>query len=147
MSLALPDEDKVSEWLRDRGIQPGIRELHYNPALCPDCGPQLLELFRCTSSWSFYVRAHIAGALFARRLSRPEKREAVGILLTFINENAERWATIEPLVNNELPKNVDASRVHDIGEMMFDARFGQVRSWFADVLGKIGNRATLFLDS
>jgi hypothetical protein len=137
MSLALPDEPKVDEWLRERGIQHHIRELHHNPALCPGCGPELLELFKCP--FSFYVRAHIAGALSARRLSPSQKQEAVDVMLAFIKENAERWGTLETLVNNELPENVDASKVHDIGEMIFDPRYGPLRHGFADVLRKIGN--------
>jgi hypothetical protein len=141
MSLRLPDEDKVEKWLQDRGIHSGVRELHYNPALYPDCASELIELFK--RSFSFYVRAHIAGALFARRLSPSQKQEAVGILLTFIKDNPERSSTIEPLVNNELPRNVDASRVHDIGAMMFDTRYGPVRPCFADVLRKIGNQEAI----
>jgi hypothetical protein len=122
-------------------VHSGIRDLHYKPDLCPDCGPELLELFKC--SISFYVRAHIAGALFARRLSRAQKREAMAILLKFLEENAERSDTIEPLVNNELPNNVDASRVHDIAALMFNPRFGPVRPCFADALRKIGNQEAI----
>jgi hypothetical protein len=81
--------------------------------------------------------------LFARRLSRAQKREAITILLKFLEENAERWGTIEPFVNNELPNNLDASRVHDIGALMFNPRFGPVRPCFADALRKIGNQEAI----
>jgi hypothetical protein len=64
MSFILPDLYKVNDWLRERGVQGAIRDLHYNPSLSPDCAPALLDLFG--QPLSFYVRAHIAGALFAR---------------------------------------------------------------------------------
>jgi hypothetical protein len=137
MSLVLPDESKVNDWLRERGIQPEIRQLQRDPELCPDCGSQLLELFRYP--FSFYIRKFVAEALFARKLTPPQKKEAIDVLCTFIKENAERWGTLQMLVNNALPNNVDASKVHDIGEMMFDDRYGPLRGSFADVLRKIGN--------
>lgn len=130
-------EVEVNARLREKGIQHTIRELECNPVLHPDCGAELLELFKHSSS--LYSRTHIAEALFARKLNRQQRQEAVETLQAFIKQNAERWGSLESLVLNELHNNVDPNHVHEIAQMTFDKQFGPLRSCFVEVLGKIGN--------
>ena len=136
MSLGA-DETQVDAWLREKGIEHTIRELEYHPILRPDCGGDLLDLFK--RPLSLYASTHVVRALFARNLDRSQKQEAVQLLLGFIKRNPERWGSLDLLVVNELYDNVTANQVHDIGELVFDKTFGPLRFGFTRILGKIGN--------
>lgn len=137
MSATPLDEAEVNQWLRDKGLRHTIRELEYDPTLCRDCGLELLNLFRLPCS--LHVTPHIVEALFARPLARAQKQEAMDLLLAFVRENAERYGTLEHLIDDLLPKHIRRDKVHEIGAMILDPRYGPLRHGMADVLRKIGN--------
>ena len=136
MSL-VPDEPQVNAWLREHGIQHEICELQRDADLCPDRVPELLQLLK--SPLSLYMHVAVAEALFARKLKRAQRQEAVDVLLTIIKQNSERWGSLSSLVLNELADNVGPENVHEIGQMALDKRYGPMRSGFVEALRKIGN--------
>ncbi|MDB6019409.1 MAG: hypothetical protein JWR19_3898 [Pedosphaera sp.] len=134
------DEDKrqVDAWLRDKGIPHGIAYLCDDPGLCPDCVPDLLALLRLPFSPN--MRAIVAWALFRRKPGMEEKQEAVEILLTIIRQGrGQNDVSLETLVLNELAQNVEADKVHEIGRMLLDEGYGELRGCFTEPLRRIGN--------
>ena len=136
-SFTVEGEAEANAELHRRGIPHSIGDLLHDGTLCPECGPDLLDLFR--SPFPFNVRVPLAEALFARSLEPPQKREAFGILLALIKEYPERSNSLSMLVWNELPDNVDPSRVHELGQMALDNKYGPLRSGFLMALRKIRN--------
>ena len=136
-SFTVEGEAEANAELHRRGIPHSIGDLLHNDALCPECGPELLDLFR--SPFPFNVRVPLAQAVFARKLKPAEKREAFGILLALIKEYPERSNSLSMLVWNELPDNVDPTKVHELGQMALDKRYGPLRSGFLMALRKIRN--------
>jgi hypothetical protein len=134
-SYTLDDEPQVNEWLKRKGIEHTIGDLYHDRDLCPECGRELLEVFK--SPLSFHLRAAIARALFERKLDASLKREAVGTLLALIKQNPEQESSLSILILNELAGNATADRVHEIGRMMLDEGFGELRSAFAFALRKL----------
>src|SRR5580692_8709110 len=72
-SFAVEDEPRVDAWLQQRGVRHTIGDLYHDSSLCPECGPELVEVFK--TPLSFSVRAAIASALFARKLNASQKRQ------------------------------------------------------------------------
>ena len=135
--LAVEGEAELNVELRRRGISHTIGDLFHDGTLCADHGPELLELFR--RPLPFNVRAALAQAVFARKLKPAQRREAFGILMELIKENPERYNALSMLVWNELPDNVVPTKVHELGQMALDAKYGPLRSGFLMVLKKIRN--------
>ncbi|MDB6124335.1 MAG: hypothetical protein JWQ71_3328 [Pedosphaera sp.] len=136
-SFTLEGEPQLNTWLEQKGIEYSIGDLYHDRISCPECGPELLEAFKVP--YTFNLRVAIANALFARKLNASQKREAVEILLTIINQNPERHASLSTLILNELANNVDVGKVHELGKMLLDERFGELRADFTEPLRKIGN--------
>lgn len=129
---------EANDWLRSKGVPHTISELYQNPNCCPDCKPVLLELFRRPISSD--VRLLVAEALFARKPDRAQTQEAIEVLLDVIRQSAGQYNhPLSVLVLNTLAGRVDAGRVHEIGKMTLDPRYGQLRGEFTYVLRKIGN--------
>ena len=137
MNICQENKSKVNEWLRLRGVTHGIDELYDEPDLSPYSVPELIELFKCAPS--FTMRRIVAAALFARKPSPAQKREAVEAILTVVRENPGRYSDLSILVLNELANNISTDKAHEIGEMTFDKRYGHLRADFTQVLYKIGN--------
>src|ERR1051326_5664034 len=136
-SFTIDGEAEANAELRRRGIPHSLGDLFHDGTLCPECGPALLDLFRFPLP--FNVRAPLAQAVFARKLKPAENKEAFGILLALIKETPERCNSLSMLAWNELPDNVDPSRVHELGQMALDNRYGPLRSGFLMALRKIRN--------
>ena len=136
-SLTVEGEPELNAELRRRGIPHTIGDLLHDPTLCPECGPELLDLFH--SPLPFNVRTAIAEAVFARKLKATQRREAFGILLGLFQENPEKYNSLSMLAWNELPDNVDPSKVHELGQMALDQKYGPLRSGFLMALKKIRN--------
>jgi hypothetical protein len=135
--LTVEGEDELNGELRRRGIPHTVGELLHNPALRPDCGGDLLDLFR--SAVPFNVRTALAGAVFARKLKPAQKRQAFATLRALIKDNPEKSCSLSMLVWNELPNNVDPTKVHELGQMTLDQKYGPLRSGFIMALKKIRN--------
>lgn len=136
-SFTLEDEPQLNAWLKQKGIEYSIGDLRHDHTLSPECVPTLLQAFE--SPYSFNLRVAIANALFGRKLKASQKRQFEETLIEIINQNPERQAALSSLILNELTKNVDASKVHELGRMMLDERFGELRGHFSEPLRKIGN--------
>ncbi len=61
-SLAVEGEAELNAELFGRGIPHTIGDLFHDGDLCPECGPELLDLFR--RPLPFNVRTALAGAAF-----------------------------------------------------------------------------------
>ena len=132
--------EQVNVWLRQRKIQHTIGDLFDNHILCPDCGQALLEIFNVSSSLPPSVRTLIAGAMFDRKLNSSQKKDAIGAFLNFITQNAGvtvPWLSL--VVLNGFARNVSAGKVHEIGGMVLDNHYGDLRLELAHVLYRIGN--------
>jgi hypothetical protein len=136
-SLVVEGEAELNAELRRKGILHTIGDLLHDGALCPECGPELLELFR--RPLPFDVRTALAQATFARKLKLAQKRQAFGILLKLIKENPQKYNGLSMLVWNELPDNVDPTKVHELGQMALDEKYGPLRSGFLMALKRIRN--------
>jgi hypothetical protein len=131
------ETDQVNAWLRKRGIRYAIRDLYHKPRLCPDCVPALIELLK--SPISHRMCGLAAQALFARKPNSSQKQEAVDALLTIVRQSAGQYDTdLSLLVINQLCDNLSATRVHQIGEMVLDKRYGELREELTGVLWRIG---------
>src|SRR5882724_1463914 len=98
------DLPRTDAWLRAKGIPHGIGEVRGNPALCPNCAPELLELFKMPLSLT--MRRVIANALFACNPDASPKREALEIMLAIINQNPRRYySELASYVLNELTRH------------------------------------------
>src|SRR5262249_35080409 len=88
------------------------------------------------------VHLIIADTLFRRKLSLAVKRTAINTILARIEKVAasghSRNSPLSILISNELADNIEKDRVHDIGRMMLDKKYGDFRGDFTMVLGKIG---------
>jgi hypothetical protein len=135
--MLAPDEIELNAQLREHGIPYDIRELNRNPKLCPDSVPELLQLFR--QPFSIYRRVALAEALFARRPNTEQKREIVNALMDLIRENVGRGSAFESIMLNELADNISADKVHELGTLLLDRRYGSVRPAVVEALCKIGN--------
>ena len=140
-SFTVEGEAELNAELRRRGIPHTIGDLVHDNTLCPECGPELVDLFR--SPLPFNVRTALAGAVFARKLEAAQRREAFGILLALFQENPEKYTSLHMLAWNELPANVDPSKVHELGQMALDKRYGELRSGFLMALRKIRNAGAI----
>lgn len=136
-SLVVEGEVELNAELRRREIPHSIGDLYHDGALCPECGAELLELFR--RPLPFNVRTALAQAVFARKLKPTQRREAFGLLLELIKENPEKYNALSMLVWNELPDNVDPTKVHELGHMALDKKYGPLRSGFLMALKKVRN--------
>jgi len=132
------EQAKADEWLRRNGIPHTISDLYRDPACCPECVPQLLELFK--SFPSLKVRVLAVNALFHRKPDRAQTAEAVESLMTLIKERAGEYGHwLSMLVMNTLAGRIDKGRADEIGKMALDPRYGDLRGDFTYVLFKMGN--------
>jgi hypothetical protein len=132
---------EVSQWLRQKGIKHDLGELYDNPKLRPDCVPQLLELLK--KPFKADVHIVIADALFRRKPDKSMTRKAVDIILARIHKfdgKTEGEGNLSLLISNELANNIEKDRVHEIGQMMLDKRYGDLRGDFTMVMWKIGGK-------
>jgi len=136
-SLTVEGEAELNVELRRMGIPHTIGDLFHDNTLCQERGPELLELFR--RPLPFNVRTALAQALFARKLKPKQKREAFGLLMELIKKNPEKYNALSMLVWNELPDNVDPTKVHELGQMALDKKYGPLRSGFLMALKEIRN--------
>jgi hypothetical protein len=128
----------VDAWLARRGIQPGITGLYRDPAACPDCVPELLELFK--SPWSLHMRQVISSALLSRKPNVAQKRELVEVILELVREHKGQYNhELSIWVLNDLANNVAADKMHEIGRMMLDEGYGELRREFAFAFRKFRN--------
>jgi hypothetical protein len=140
----MPDHEEakkqVNDWLRRKMVPHDVGRLSNDRTLCPECGPVLLELFNSPMLLPASVRTLIAHALFDRKLNSSQKRNAVDVFLNFIRQNAGNpvpWLSM--VVLNGLARNIHAGKVHEIGQITLDKRYGDLRADFAHVLYRIGN--------
>lgn len=129
---------KVNAWLRERGFNEDIVNFYNNPALFPDCIPQLLELLE--QSWALDTRECIATAIKHRKPDAAQKHRAYGVFLTVVRQHIGQYnVLLSTIVLNHMAWFVTPDRVHEIGEMTLDARYGELRSEMTFLLYKIGN--------
>ena len=131
-------EPIVDEFLRNRGVDYGISQLYDDRSLCPRCVPALIELLK--EPFSAHMHAVIARTVCDRDLNAPQKRMIFDSILERIEEFAgdpedETWFNL--IILNLLPIVADSKDVRQIGEMMLDPRYGDLRSSFPTVLEKI----------
>src|SRR4051794_18732751 len=136
-SLTVEGEVELNAELLRMGIPYTIGDLFHDNTLCQERGPELLELFR--RPLPFNLRTALAQVVFARKLKPKQKREAFGVLMELIKENPEKYNGLAMLVWNELPDNVDPTKVHELGQMVLDSKYGPLRSGFLMALKKIRN--------
>lgn len=103
----------------------------------PDCGPELLKLFR--EPISIYRRVNLAEAIFARKPDARQKREIIDTLLNLVRENPERGSAFESIMLNEVAKNISKDKVHELGAIVLDKHFLTIRPAIIQALYKIGN--------
>jgi hypothetical protein len=139
-SQVLFEKEKIEldAWLAQRGVPHGIIDLYYGAAPCPDCVPELLESFK--SPWSLRMRSIISSALLRRKPNAAQKRELAETILKIVREEKGEYNhELSRLVLNELANNIGADKVHEIGRMMLDEGYGELRSNFAFALRKFRN--------
>jgi hypothetical protein len=133
---------EVDEWLSEHGIKHTLAQLYDKPSLRPDCAPQLLELVR--KPYGDDVHIVIAEAFFRRKPDAALKRKATDIIMARIEKVAAAGNTessqLSLLIPNELANNIGKEKVHDIGRMMLDKRYGDFRGDMTMVLCKIGGK-------
>ena len=132
----------VDAWLHKKGISYTLGQLYDKPAFCPDCVLQLLELLK--KPFRDDVHVVIADALFRRKPSPAVKRKAIDTIIARIEKLAAsgdiETSQLSILISNELADNIEKDRVHDIGRMMLDKKYGDLRGDFTMVLCKIGGK-------
>lgn len=128
---------KINAWLRERGMADAIEDFYNNPALCPHCVPQLLELLDFT--YSLETRRIIATAIKHRNPNDSQKRRVFEVFLNMIKQRIGEYdVLLSTVVLNDLAQFVTADRVHEVGEMTLDPRYGQLRLEMTFVLRQIG---------
>lgn len=128
----------VDKWLQNHGVCQGMLSIYDDPSLAPDCVSELLDLLE--TKLSMHMAVVVFHSIFSRKRGIPLQRRAVETLLRVIkqncgNQDAFLWSG---LVLNPLANNVEKSRVHEIGTLLFDQGYGAIRRQFAYVLYKIG---------
>jgi hypothetical protein len=133
---------ELDAWLAQRGVPQGIIGLYYDAAPGPDCVPELLESFK--SPWSLRMRMIISSALLRRKPNAAQKRELAEVLLKIVREQKGQYNhELSLLVLNDLANNAGADKVHEIGRMMLDEGYGELRSEFAFALRKFRNASAI----
>ena len=136
------EQAEVDSWLHKKGIRYTLGQLYDKPALRPDCVPQLLELLK--KPFRDDVHIVIADALFRRKPSPAVKRKAIDIIIARIEKLAACGDTensqLSLLISNDFADNIEKDRVHEIGRMMLDRKYGALRGDFTMVLCKIGGQ-------
>ncbi len=136
------EKAEVDAWLHNKGIKYTLGQLYDKPALCPDCVPQLLELLK--KPFRDDVHIVIADALFRRKPNSAVKRKAIDTIIARIEKDAASGDTenspLSILIVNEFAENCEKDRVHEIGRMMLDKKYGDLRGDFTMVLCKIGSK-------
>jgi hypothetical protein len=134
------EEAKVDAWLQKKGITYTLAQLSDKPALCPGCVPALLELLKKPFREDVYDT--IGYALFDRKPSPAVKRKAIDTILARIKERAASGDTkhddLCSIISDHVANNIEKDRVHDVGRMMLDKKYGELRDDFTAVLSKIG---------
>ncbi len=136
------EKAEVDAWLRKMGIGYTLGQLYDKPGACPDCVPQLLELLK--KPFRDDVHGIIADALFRRNPSPAVKRKAMDTIIARIEKVAASGDTensqLSILISNAFADNIEKDRVHNVGRMMLDKKYGDLRGDFTMVLCKIGGK-------
>jgi hypothetical protein len=129
---------RVNVWLNNKGLRHGILELDREPRLGSGHLPVLIDLLKSPlSPWMSKVVAYL---IFAAKPDPQRRREAIDAILSIVRRNAgndDNYLSL--LVSNEVFNNVDSDKVHEVGEMALDGRYGELRDDLTYVLRKIGN--------
>jgi hypothetical protein len=133
------DSERVQagNWLRQKGIQYDLDDLYENPKLRPDCTAELLGLLK--KPFQANVHSVIAVAFFDRKPDESMTRKAIDIILDKIRRfdgSARNEKHLSILITDGLAGHIEKDRVHEIGKMMLDKRYGDLRKKFTIVLYK-----------
>lgn len=132
------ERSKADAWLSERGVEGGLEELCKDASGCPQCLPELLELLEM--QYSLRTRRMIAQAIVHRKPNVAQKRRAFGVFLAILRERVGQYdVLLSSVVLNALPSFVTPERVHEVGEMTVDPRYGLIRAELTFVLRQIGN--------
>jgi hypothetical protein len=136
------EKAEVSKWLAGRGIKHDLHELYDDPSLCPGCTGELLELLK--KPYRDDVHIVIAELLFRRKPEATLKRKATDVIMARIEKAVASGRTenssLSILIANDFANSIEKDRVHDIGRMMLEKRYGDLRGDFTMVLCKIGGK-------
>lgn len=136
------EEAEVDAWLQEKGVKYTLGQLCDKPALRPECVPLLLDLLK--KPFCNDVHGVIGHALFDRKPSPVVKRKAIDTIIARIERLAAAGDAknsslpFETLITGEFADNIGKDRVHEIGRMMLDKKFGGLRDNFPSVLSTIG---------
>lgn len=132
------ERSRADAWLREHGVEGGLEVLYKDPSVSPRCILELLELLE--KPYSLRIRDMIARAIIHRKPNAAQKKRAFEVFLPILRERIGQYdVLLSTMVLNQLASFVTPERVHKIGEITVDPRYGPIRAELTYVLRQIGN--------